>query len=61
MFSLFVFCRMLLLIGIILMLYSVAVNVLRMKSLRLLDRDTYIAWFTSYNETYLTELYNMGE
>ena len=51
---------MLLVIGIILMLYSVAVNVLRMNSLRLLDRDTYIAWFTSYNETHLTELYSVG-
>ena len=51
---------MLLVIGIILMLYSMAVNVLRMISLRLLERDTYIAWFTSYNETYLAELYSMG-
>lgn len=52
---------MLLVTGFVLMLYSMAVNVLRMSSLRLLERDTYIAWFTSYNETYLTELYNMGK
>ena len=52
---------MLLLTGVILMLYSMAVNVLRMSSLRLLERDTYIAWFTSYNETYLTELYTIGK
>ena len=51
-----ILCRTLLVIGTILMLYSAAVDILRMSSLHLLDRDTYIAWFTSYNESYLTEL-----
>ncbi|XP_065887314.1 uncharacterized protein [Dysidea avara] len=52
--------RIILFIGIGWLIFSVAVNVLRILSLQLLSSDTYIHWFTSYNRSYLIETYNSG-
>ncbi|XP_065887941.1 uncharacterized protein [Dysidea avara] len=47
-------------IGVTWMMFSIIVNILRVKSLRLLEKDTYFEQLTSYNISYLKEEYGMG-
>ena len=47
-------------IGMLWQLYAVGLNMTRMFSLELFDRDTYIDVTSQYEESQLVEMYNNG-
>ena len=50
--------RILIVIGLLWLVLSVPLNILRVYSLKLLSRDTYFYYLTSYNTRYLEDLYS---
>ncbi|XP_065888052.1 uncharacterized protein [Dysidea avara] len=55
---LIIYLRILIVIGLLWLVLSVPLNILRVYSLKLLSRDTYFYYLTSYNTRYLEDLYS---
>jgi len=53
------FCRILGIIGISWLIFSVPLNLLRVLSLKLLHKDTYFYYITDYHKEELIDLYSL--
>jgi len=54
------FCRILGIIGIVWLILSVPLNILRVLSLKLLHKDTYFYYISDYHKEELIDLYSLN-